>query len=41
VAHVENLEEESKLIEAGFEYVRYSNKDKSRSTESGNDHAVD
>jgi hypothetical protein len=27
VAHVENLEEESKLIEAGFEFVRYSDKD--------------
>jgi len=27
VAHAKNLEEESKLIEAGFEYVRYSDKD--------------
>jgi hypothetical protein len=27
VAHARNLEEESKLIEAGFEYVRYSDKD--------------
>ena len=27
VAHAKNLEEESKLIEAGFEYVRYSEKD--------------
>jgi len=27
VAHARNLEEESKLIEAGFEYVRYSEKD--------------
>jgi len=27
VAHARTLEEESKLIEAGFEYVRYSNKD--------------
>jgi integrase len=27
VAHAENLKEESKLIEAGFEYVRYSDKD--------------
>ena len=27
VAHAQNLEEENKLIEAGFEYVRYSNKD--------------
>ena len=27
VAHATNLEEESKLIEAGFEYVRYSEKD--------------
>ena len=28
VAHAKNLEEEDKLIEAGFEYVRYSEKDK-------------
>jgi hypothetical protein len=27
VAHAKNLEEESKLIEAGFEHVRYSEKD--------------
>jgi len=27
VAYAKNLEEESKLIEAGFEYVRYSEKD--------------
>ena len=27
VAKAKNLEEESKLIEAGFEYVRYSEKD--------------
>jgi integrase len=27
VAHATNLEEENKLIEAGFEYVRYSEKD--------------
>ena len=27
VSHARNLEEESKLIEAGFEYVRYSDKD--------------
>jgi len=27
VAHAENLEEEDKLIEAGFEYVRYGSKD--------------
>jgi hypothetical protein len=27
VAHAKNLEEENKLIEAGFEYVRYSEKD--------------
>ena len=27
VAHARNLQEESKLIEAGFEYVRYSDKD--------------
>jgi len=27
VAHARTLEEESKLIEAGFEYVRYSDKD--------------
>ncbi len=27
VAHARNLEEEGKLIEAGFEYVRYSEKD--------------
>ena len=27
VAHAANLEEENKLIEAGFEYVRYSEKD--------------
>jgi integrase len=26
-AHAKNLEEENKLIEAGFEYVRYSEKD--------------
>jgi hypothetical protein len=26
VAHAKNLEEEDKLIEAGFEYVRYSQK---------------
>jgi len=27
VAYARNLEEESKLIEAGFEYVQYSEKD--------------
>jgi len=27
VAHTRNLEEESKLIEAGFEYVRFSERD--------------
>jgi integrase/recombinase XerD len=27
VAHAKNLEEETKLIEAGFEYVRYSERD--------------
>jgi len=27
VAHARNLEEENKLIEVGFEYVRYSEKD--------------
>ena len=27
VAHARNLEEENKLGEAGFEYVRYSEKD--------------
>ena len=27
VAHAKNLGEEDKLIEAGFEYVRYSSKD--------------
>jgi len=27
VAHATNLKEENKLIEASFEYVRYSNKD--------------
>jgi hypothetical protein len=27
VAHARNLDEENKLIEAGFEYVRYSEKD--------------
>jgi hypothetical protein len=27
VAHARNLEEENKLIEASFEYVRYSEKD--------------
>lgn len=27
VAHAKDLQEESKLIEAGFEYVRYSDKD--------------
>jgi hypothetical protein len=27
VAHARNLEEENKLIEAGFEYVRYSEKE--------------
>jgi len=27
VAHARNLEEENKLIEAGFEYIRYSEKD--------------
>jgi hypothetical protein len=27
VANARNLEEENKLIEAGFEYVRYSEKD--------------
>jgi hypothetical protein len=26
VAHATNLEEENRLIEAGFEYVRYSEK---------------
>jgi len=26
-AHTRNLEEESKLIEVGFEYVRYSEKE--------------
>jgi len=26
-AHARNLDEENKLIEAGFEYVRYSDKD--------------
>lgn len=26
VAHAKNLEEEDKLIKAGFEYVRYSQK---------------
>jgi hypothetical protein len=26
-AHARNIEEENKLIEAGFEYVRYSEKD--------------
>ena len=26
VAHAKNLDEENKLIEAGFEYVRFSNK---------------
>ena len=26
VAHAKNLDEENKLIEAGFEYVRYSDK---------------
>jgi hypothetical protein len=28
VAHATNLEEENKLIEAGFEFIRYSEKDK-------------
>jgi hypothetical protein len=27
VAHAKNLQEENKLIEAGFEYVRYSERD--------------
>jgi hypothetical protein len=27
VSHARNLEEENKLIEAGFEYVHYSDKD--------------
>ena len=27
VSYAKNLEEETKLIEAGFEYVRYSEKD--------------
>jgi len=27
VAHARNLEEENKLVEAGFEYVHYSEKD--------------
>ena len=27
VAHATNLEEENKLIEAGFEFIRYSEKD--------------
>ena len=27
VAHAKDLDEENKLIEAGFEYVRYSNRD--------------
>jgi hypothetical protein len=27
VAHATTLEEENKLIEAGFEYVRYSERD--------------
>ena len=27
VTHARNLEEENKLIEVGFEYVRYSEKD--------------
>ena len=27
VTHATNLQEENKLIEAGFEYVRYSDKD--------------
>ena len=27
VAHARNLEEENKLIEVGFQYVRYSEKD--------------
>jgi hypothetical protein len=27
VAHARNLEEEKKLIEAGFEFIRYSQKD--------------
>jgi hypothetical protein len=27
VANAKNLDEENKLIEAGFEYLRYSNKD--------------
>jgi len=27
VAHAKDLDEESKLLEAGFEYVRYSDKD--------------
>ena len=28
VAHAKNLDEEDKLIEAGFEHVRYSEKDR-------------
>jgi hypothetical protein len=28
VAHAQTLEEETKLLEAGFEYVRFSDKDK-------------
>jgi len=28
VAHAKDLKEETKLIEAGFEYVRYSDKDR-------------
>jgi hypothetical protein len=27
VAHAKNLEEENRLIEAGFEYMRYSDRD--------------
>ncbi|PIU59168.1 hypothetical protein COS86_05725 [Candidatus Bathyarchaeota archaeon CG07_land_8_20_14_0_80_47_9] len=27
IAHATNLEEENKLIEAGFEFIRYSEKD--------------
>jgi len=27
VAHARNLDEENKLIEVGFDYVRYSDKD--------------
>jgi hypothetical protein len=27
VAHVTNPEEENKLVEAGFEFIRYSDKD--------------